>query len=213
METEKRELWSIITAIFLMAVIISFIQNELKVSVFLSSLLISLIIISVSVFSKKIAAYHIDVEIKQKIWEFKRFWITAWSYLKAPFPIGLVLPILLGFLSGGALKFFAFLQFKSKALPAKASKKYGLDRYSGIMEWDDALIVFYSTLAVLVLSIAVSFSNLAFLNSLAKYSLIYAISNLIPIGNLDGTKLLFGSRALFVFTWILAIITALTIAL
>jgi len=213
MDPEKRELWSIIAAVLLMAVMLSFVQNELKISVFLSSLLISVIIISVSVFTKKLTAYHIDVEIKQKIWEFKRFWITTWAYLKKPIPIGLILPILLGFLSGGAVKFLAFLQFESKALSAKAAKKYGLARYSGIMEWDDAMIVFYSTLSVLVLSIVVSFSNLVFLNNLAKYSLIYAISNLIPLGNLDGTKLFFGSRALFVFTWILAIITALTIAL
>jgi len=213
MNLGKKEIWSIVAAVLLMAVIISFMENELKMSVFLSSLLISAIIFSVSVLSKKLFAYSIDVEIRQKLWEFRRFWITSWAYLRKPIPIGLILPVLLAFLSGGAIKFFAFLQFESRAMPSKAVKKYGMSRYSGsLMEKDDALIVFYSTLPVLILSIAVSFSNLIFLENLSKYALIYAVSNLLPLGKLDGTRLFFGSRGLFTFTWVLVIITALTIA-
>lgn len=212
MNIEKREWFSILAAILLMAVIISFIENELKISVFLSSLLISLIVVSISVFAKKFIAYSIDVEVRQSIWQFHRYWISTRAHFEKPVPIGLILGILLAFLSGGAIKFLAFLQFESKATSAKAVKKYGIPRYSEIMDWDDALIVFYSTLALLILSVAVSFSTLPFLENLAKYSLIYAISNLIPIGKLDGSRLFFGSRPLFFFTWVLAVIAGLTIA-
>ena len=205
---EKREILSVTVSIILCAVVISFIDGEIRAPFLLSALAISAVIILISVCSKKLTAGNIDVGIKLKIWEFQRYGLAAKQKFRSPFPIGLLLPLILVIISNGMLKFLAFLQFESKALPAKAVKKYGLRRFSGIMEWDDALIVFYSVLPLMILAIAASFFDSAFFNSLSRYSMFYVISNLIPISQLDGTKLFFGSRPLFVFTWILAVISS-----
>lgn len=200
---QKKEMTGIIIAVVLMALILGFSENELKLNVILSSLLISAIVILISVFAKKITASYLDLELENKTWEFRRYGISAREYLKRPFPIGLILPLLLAFISGGVVKFLALLQFEVKTLPSRVAKKYGLRRFSGIMEWDDALIAFYSAVPLLILAIACSYVNAAFFISLAKFSFLYVFSNLLPISKLDGTRLFFGSKPLFIFTWIL----------
>jgi hypothetical protein len=210
---EKSEWVSLIIAIVLMSLLISFNNNTFSESKIASALLISIIVISLAVYTKKITAHKIDTKITIKNWEFQRYWIGTRSHLKKPFPIGIFLPLLLGFVSGGLVKFLAFLQFKLEALPAKAVKKYGQRRFSDAMEWDDALVVFYSLCPLLVLSIISAFlsSSSLFFMDLAKYSLYYSIYNLIPFGLLDGNKLFFGSRPLYVFSLILTVCTALIV--
>jgi len=211
---EKAEIISVAVAVLLMAVIISFVGGVFSPSVLFSSLVISAIVIGISVCSKNLEAGHLDISLTHKTWEFQRYGIIKQSKFKNPAPVGLFVPPLLALISsamsiGGVVKFLALLQFESKALPSKAAKKYGLRRYSGIMEWDDALIVFYSAAPLMLLAvIANAFSSAVFLQDLAKYSMIYVISNLLPISKLDGTKLFFGSRPLFIFSWILVVVVS-----
>ena len=83
------------------------------------------------------------------------------------------------------------------------------------MEWDDALIGFYSTLALLVLASVCSFINVASFPfaEFAKYSLYYALYNLIPFSPLDGAKIFSGSRPLYIFTLVISGISALIVLL
>lgn len=202
----------VIVAFVLMAAILPFNNGEFNISFVSQAILISAIIMAISILSKKLAAYYIDVEIEHKIWEFQRYGLSTKSHFRRPFPIGLILPLLLAIITGGLLKFLAFLQFEARALPAKAVKKFGGgSRFSGICEWDDAIIVFYGVLPLLILASLASFFASPFLISFSKFSVIFAISNLIPISKLDGSKLLFGSRPLFVFTWLLVIIAGITV--
>lgn len=207
----KKETIAISLAIILMALIISFVKKELILETLASSLLIALIIISTAVFSKKITAKNLDMSIEIKPWTFQRYWISRSSYFKRPVSIGLILPIVLAFLSEGKIKFLAFLEFETKALPSKVSKRYGLKRYPNVMEWDDALIGFYSLLGVLSLGIISSLLDILFFKELAKYALIYSISNFIPISSLEGTKIFFGSRNLYVLSLIILVLAGLVI--
>jgi Zn-dependent protease len=100
-----------------------------------------------------------------------------------------------------------FLQFESKALPTKVVKRFGLRRISGIMEWDDALIVFYSLMPLLMMALLAKFFTGLFFSDLARYAWIYVVCNLLPISKLDGTKLFFGSIPLFIFTWAITLLT------
>ena len=102
-----------------------------------------------------------------------------------------MIPLLLSFLSAGSIKMFTFLQFESKPLTEKAIKKRGKETWKEIMEWDLGLIAFYGIIALLALSLI---ANGIGAISLAKYTIFFAIWNLVPFGQLDGTKIFFGSR-------------------
>ena len=204
---KKKELLILIISAILMALILSFYEMQLQIDKFLSFLLISIIIIFSYCISKKITAKVIDLEIEYKFWELKRYWFSAYAYLKKPIPMGLIFPLLLSILSNGYIKFLAFMQYESKALPGRFAKK------SGIREWDDALLVFYSVLPLLILSLVANYIGGDFFYNLAKYSLFFIISNMIPISKLDGTRIFFGSKPLFIFSWTLILITSIFILL
>lgn len=204
---DKKEIIYASIAIVLMTIILSFVNYNLLVEKMPLYFIFSAVIILLSIFSKKITARIIDVGIKIKSWEWKRYGIYARSEFKKSIPLGIILPLLLSFLFSYRY-FFGLLQFKSTALSSKVVKKYGKDRFSGLMEWDDALIVFYSIIPLLALALIVRFINITPIIELSRITMFYILWNLIPISQLDGTKLFFGSRPLFVFTWILALIAS-----
>lgn len=208
---EKGEWKSIILAIIIAAALLSFNNNILDFNIFY--VLIPIIILGVFVISQKATANYIDVSIEIKTWEMKRWWYTTWAELKRAAPVGIIFPLLLGFLSGGMIKMLTLLQFHATALPSKAAKKYGIRRIMHIMEWDDALVGFYGILGVGILAILASFFTLTSFpfNDLAKFSLYYMVWNLIPISKLAGSKIFFGSRPLYVFTLILTFLTGMIV--
>ncbi len=210
MITKKEGIASSI-AIILMALIIGFTNKEFMLEKFAWGLLISLLIIFTAILSKKVTAKKLDTSIEIKPWTFQRYGFTRSSHFKNPVSIGLILPLILAFLSNGQIKFLAFLEFQTKALPSKVTKRYGLKRYANVLEWDDALIGFYSMAGVLLLGIIASFFSPVFFKDLAKYSLIYALSNLIPISSLEGTRIFFGSRPLYIFSWTILVLAGLII--
>ncbi len=214
---ERKEAWAIVIAVLTLSIVLYFpklmgASGSIGIT---SSIIISGLIILTAVYSKTLVAKYIDDSVTYKIWEFKRFWITYHAEFKNPVPIGVLLPIIISFFSNGMIKFLAVLQYESQALPSKVTKRYGRRRFSQIMEWDDALIVFYSMVAIFVLACAARFgTNILpsnFLSSLARYSLYYAAANLIPFGKLDGTKLFMGSKPLYVFTLILLVVSGLVV--
>ena len=65
-----------------------------------------------------------------------------------------------------------------------------------------------SVLALSILSYILASSTpfSAFFSALSRYSIYYAISNILPLGQLDGTKILFGSRIWWLILTTLSII-------
>ncbi|MEK6885752.1 MAG: hypothetical protein AABX17_02190 [Nanoarchaeota archaeon] len=210
----KKEYIPIIVSIALFTLLLTY-NNEIfsfeKIPLYL---ILSTAIILISIFAKKIAAKKIHTEIEHKIWEFQRYWFSKGSHLRHPVLIGFFLPALLGFLSGGAIKFLTFLEFNSKELPGKATKRFGIKRFSTMLEWDDARIGFFGLVAVMALAIIakflISFQAFPFIE-LSKYALYFAIYNIIPFSTLDGMKILMGSRPLYIFSLGLLILTGLVV--
>lgn len=196
MFTTKEISW-IIIAILIMGFIISL--PKLSISspyVFLTAA----IIILTSVLTKKIASSHYSIKIEHRIWSFKRWGWYERSKFKKPIPIGLILPFFVSFLSLGIIKILTLLQFDAKNLPKKrVLKKRGAHRYSEINESDLAFTSAWGFWALIVLAIIGYLINQP---ELTKYSVYYGIWNLIPISNLDGSKLFFGS----LINWILLVI-------
>jgi len=173
---------------------------------FLVYLLIAFIIIFVSVFAKKLFAYSREIEIEQKILHWRRWGWYERSYFKKSLPAGLILPFVLVWITYpyyGFIKMLTFLQFDPQPTTARAAKRHGLYRYSELTEWHIAAIAGIGIFASLVLSVFAYIFNFP---NLARYSIYYAAWNLLPLGQLDGSKLLFGSRRLWVLLAILVLI-------
>jgi len=203
----KKEIIYAALAILVMTLTLSFVDYNLLFEKMPLYLIFSAIIILISIFSKKITAKIIDVSVEIKSWEWKRYGIYARSEFKKPIPTGFVLPLLLSLLFSYRY-FFCLLQFDSTALTSKAAKKYGKNRISGLTEWDEALIIFYSIIPLIILALFVKFTNISLIAELSRITMFYVLWNLVPVSKLDGTKLFFASRPLFTFTWILTLIAS-----
>lgn len=199
---KPKELLHILLALILFAFIISFLQG---INPFLTALLIAFIILAISILTKKFVAHYLDSSIEHKIWHLQRYGYYTRSYFKKPFPTGIIIPFVLVWLSypSGFLKCCIFLQFDSKSTPARAAKRRGLVRLSEITESHLAWIAAAGTIATLTLS------GIAFIlgfTELAKFSIYFSVWNLIPIGQLDGTKILFGNKILWLILTTISII-------
>lgn len=208
MFTKKEITWIIIAVIiFTFIISLGFPENYNPLL-----LLIPLIIILTSVISKKIASKFYSIEIEHKIWEFKRWGFYERSKFKKPIPIGLILPFFLSLLSLGTIKMLIFLQFEAKNISEKRilKKQGGIRRFKRIEmnELDCAMTAawgFYALLALAIIGLIIKVPELT------KYSIYYTLWNLIPISNLDGAKLFFGSSLSWAFITIVYIIFLLGI--
>lgn len=201
---KKKEIGFIVFAIILMALVISFNYKSIETNIFLNALLISAIIIIFGVLVRYLVAGLLDIEIEHSVWKLERYGLYRRRYFIKPIPMGILMPLLLGFLSLGEIKWLALLQVDIiKALPSKIAKRFGVRRFAEIKEFDVALIIFWGLIATLVITGIALLGNY---DMLAKYSLYYAIWNLIPISQLDGLKLLLSSRALYILACIFTLI-------
>jgi len=199
MFTKKEVSWMIV-AILIMGFMIGWsIEPVYSPVVFL----IAALIIFVNVTVKKIVAPHYSIKIEHKIFEFRRWGWYERSKFKKSIPMGLILPFFISFISLGMIKIFTLLQFDYENLKTKrVLRKRGIHRYSEVNEYDMAFTAAWGFWALIFLAVIGSFFNQPLLS---KYAIFYGFWNLIPFGNLDGTKLFFGSF----FNWTLLFIAYL----
>tara|TARA_Y100000310_G_scaffold138173_1_gene137080 strand:+ start:13887 stop:14522 length:636 start_codon:yes stop_codon:yes gene_type:complete len=197
--TTKKEVTWVIIAILVMGFIISF---SLTPTYSPKILLISAIIILTSVITKKIAGNHLAITVEHTILEFKQFWVTKRSHFKNPIPIGLIFPFFISIISLGMIKPFTLLQYNAENIKKKRIKRArgeGPYRREEINESDLGFTVAWSLWALILLTIIGLYLKQP---ELAKYSVYYALWNLIPAGQLDGMKLFMGSM----FHWALLVL-------
>ena len=192
----KKEVYWIIIAIIILGFVIEFSE---KYTLTATGFIYAAIIILTSVLIKNLAADYFHVIIEHKIWSFKQWWFTKRAHFKNPVPIGLIIPFFITFVSIGAIKVMTILQFDGKPSSKKLLKKRGTVRKSEVNESDFAFISAWASWALIFLAIIASLIKQP---ELAKYAICYGFWNLLPISQLDGSKLFFGS---FV-NWLLLII-------
>jgi hypothetical protein len=197
-----KELANILIVIILFAFIISFLQD---LNAFLTALLIAFIIIAVNVLSKKIMASYLDSEIEQKVWQWQRWGYYARSHLKKPIPAGIIFPFILIWISYpiGFLKVLTFLQFDVKPTSARAAKRHGLYKFTEMTEWHIAAIAGIGIFANLVLAVI---AYMLGYSELARFSIYFSVWNLLPVSQLDGSRIFFGSKILWVILAVLSLI-------
>ncbi|MFC1685783.1 hypothetical protein ACFLZZ_02040 [Nanoarchaeota archaeon] len=159
--------------------------------------LLGLLILTVNTVGRKLTALFYDADAKISHWHIKRYGFWKWMYFKKLFPIWFILPVFLIWITDGFISWLAIITFEASPLKSRARRKF-----SEVTEWDLALIAIGGLLLNAVLAFV---SYLLGFGDFAKINLMFILFNLIPISNLDGAKVLFGSRFLGVFAVIFAL--------
>jgi Zn-dependent protease len=195
-----RELAYIITISIILAFTISLVET---LELFLFTLFFVFLVIIINVLAKKITAFILDSEIEIKLWEVKRWGYRAHHHLKKTFPAGAFLPLLVTGLSFGFLYWMSCLVFETKGKVYRAAKRWGLYSFSEITEYHIALIAGFGILANLVFAII---GYIIGMPEFARLNIYFAFFNILPISDLDGSKILFGSIVFWSFLAILTLI-------
>ena len=202
-----QEIPHILIAIIVFAFVLSL---EKGLNVFALSLIYAFLIIIINVEAKKLAAYYFETDIRIKTWHFQRYGFFPSSYFKLPIPIGIILPALLSIVSLGYAKWMAFLQFDSKPLKEKAVKRHYGSRFSELVEKHLAYIAAGGIFGNIILAVIAALFNLG---DLARLSIYYGIFNMLPISQLDGSKIFFWSWRFWLFMLALLLVSLLLLVI
>ncbi len=203
----ESELLHIIIAVVVLALVIGF-QYILDKSwgMFSTAFLFAFIIIGLNIITKKITARALDSDVEHKIWSFSRYGIKAHEKMSSEFPGGILVPLVFSFLTLGYFKIMTILTYEARALKHRAARRFGYYSFTEMTDWHNALIGASGILILLALSIFSYFLPFGNPEILSKMSAYYAFFNLLPLPNLDGMQIYFGSRVLYT---VLALITAI----
>lgn len=196
-----REIVTILLVSLILA--ISYIYPEIRNS---ERLLIALggflVAIGINILAKKIVAYNLEADVQTKLWDLYYFGFREKRHFKKPVPMIWLTP-LLSMISRGAMIWMPLLEFEVSPRVERVAKRHELYRFANMTEWHLALIVFWSLIANVFAYVVLSFCGL---REMAIISLYYAMWSMIPVSGLDGSRLLFGSRKLWVMAGIILLI-------
>ncbi len=192
-----------ILTILLSLIVLSFSRAFTNLNLFINSFLFFAVILLIYTFSKKITAYYYEAEEQEEVWSFQRYGFYKRSYFKNPIPIGLILPFLLSLFTFGSFPWYAVLQSKVEPKKSRVAKKHGFWSFSEMTDWHLSLISTAGICSLLFFSLITYLLNLP---QLTKLSIYFACFNLLPLGKLDGSKILFGSKFLYLFLLIIALL-------
>jgi len=193
----RNEIFTIILASLILALTVSF-KNTAGIYYAGISFLI---IISANVATKKIVGYFLETDVQTKFWSWYRFGFRKDSHFKSPVPMAW-LPLLLALFTKGFFWWLAILEFDVKAKSERVSRRHGLYRFTEVTEWHMAWIATWGLIINAALAIV---AYLAGFELFTKLSMYYIVWSLVPLSKLDGSRIFFASRAMW--------ITIVTIAL
>jgi Zn-dependent protease len=164
----------------------------------LFSLLAFAIAILGNIFAKKIAAYYFDSEIEMQLWYTRKHPLFKRRFPQKPFPAGVILPLLtkIIFLPFNFFFWMTSIVFDIKPRIYRGARRQGLYTFSEITEYQIGLIAASGIIINLIFAIIGYFLGFPLFSRLNIY---FAFFNMIPISELDGNKILFGSRILWSF--------------
>jgi len=164
------------------------------------------IIFFVNIGAKKLAALYFQADIETKIWQIQRWGLYERSHLKYPIPMGIILPFLISIISLGSLFWLASIQTEITAKKEKVVKRHDYYSFSEMTEFQIGVIPAMGIIACFLLAIIAYFAGFG---ELSKLAIFFACFNMLPIGQLDGTKIFFGS---VIWWFILAVICVIGLA-
>lgn len=191
----SKEPYHILAAILILTMVIGFGDaiNQ-QWSELAKAFFFAVVIITVVIVTRKLVASMLDVAIEHKVWSVSRWGFASHRILKPEVPAGIVVPMIFTLFSLGYLKIMPLLSYDTAGLKTRAARRFGFASFITLTEWHIAVIGGAGIIGVLLVSFVSYFVGLEHLAKIASY---YALINLIPYSNLDGTQILFGSRPLW----------------
>ncbi len=189
----KKEIWREGGIILIASLILGLAVSFLEPSLFFIAVISFLILISLNVLAKKIYAYYLEADTKTKFWAWYQYGFAKKSHFKKPLPM-FWLPLALSLLTTGFFWWLAILEFDVKPRVERISRKHGLYRFSEMTDWHVALI---ATAGIFVNIILATIGYFIGFETFARLNLYFAAWSIIPLSNLDGSKILFGSKVLW----------------
>ena len=185
----KKEILIILVVSVILAFSISLVETW---NLFLYSLLAVFLVILINIFGKKVVSYYLDSEVEVKIWEVERYGFRPGQNFRKPFPAGAVLPLVskIFLFPLGSFVWMASLVFDVKPKIYRAVKRHGLYSFSEMSESHIGRIAIAGIVANLFFALI---GYLIGFDEFAKINLYYAFFNMLPISELDGNKIFFGS--------------------
>ncbi len=164
-----------------------------------------LIVVLIYQISQKLAAYRYKVNTSYRIMSMQRFWFRPSKEKRIGYPVGIILSLLIALFSKGRL---IWLTIGSFIVENEKYKRLGF-KFAHVTEYEIAKIASVGPLAVTILALA--FKSIGNFNELVLVSSLYAVFNLIPIGDSDGMKILFGAKYMYFFILGFVLISALLV--
>ncbi len=203
---KKQEIISILVAILVFSIVLSFRQIVLGNFIYVGTAIIfSASVIFTNIGAKKLAARTLDSDVEHDFWYWQRYGFKPGNYLKKKIPAGVALPLILTAFSLGFLKCMTFLTYETTALRRRAVRRFGFYSFTEMTDWHNSLIGAGGIIALLALSFITYWSPFVLIDGLWKVSAFYAFWNMLPVSRFDGAQIFFGSRVLWTA---LALITA-----
>jgi len=157
--------------------------------------------------AQKLAANHYGCSSEFCLWSVQRYGFRPYNRFKNPLPVGVIIGILVAFLSAG--KFF-FAAVASSTIIEQRHRRVGR-KYINMTAIEIAKIALSGVFAALLL--AFLFSAFHFSKQSVLIASLFAGFQIIPIPHLDGIKILFGSLPLFAFSAAFVILSVLLVNL
>jgi hypothetical protein len=195
----KKEIFiiSLVIIIFAFSINISLSLIENWKTFFWSLIAISIIVLG-NIFAKKIMAYNLDSEIDMQVWETGKNPLFPQKRKTGSFPMGAFLPIISKIILFPFKNFIwmASLVFDVRPRIYRGAKRHGLYTFSEITEYHIGLIAASGIIINLLFSLIGYLLGFSLFSRLNMY---YAFFNMLPLSELDGNKIFFGSRILWSF--------------
>ena len=186
----KKEIVVLITSALVLGYIFDF--PDFGWITWLASSVSALLILAVNTAGKKVTAHIYDSYVEIKHWDLTQFGFRKTERFKNPIPVWLFVPLVLVFITAGFIKWLAVTTFDTSAQASRARRAF-----AHVGEWDLAMIAVGGILFNIILAFL---GQLTGATDFARINLMFALYSLIPFSNLDGAKIFFGSRLLWVFS-------------
>jgi len=153
-----------------------------------------LIIIGANVLIKKIVGFFLEINVRTRFWSWYQYGFRKDSHFKKPVPM-LWVPLLGSLFSKGIFWWLAILEFDVTPKTERVAKRHGLYRFTQVTEWHVAWIAAWGIILNFALAII---AYIAGFELFARLSLYFAAWSIIPLSGLDGSKIFFASRGLWI---------------
>ncbi|OIO42573.1 hypothetical protein COU56_01655 [Candidatus Pacearchaeota archaeon CG10_big_fil_rev_8_21_14_0_10_31_9] len=145
----------------------------------------------INIATKKITAYYFETSIEHKIWSVDRYWLRRKDTFKNKIPFGILIPFIATIASLGNFLFLAALEFDIKTLTSRVSKRHEWYKFTDITDFHLGVIAASGVILNLVFAVI---GYLAGFSLFAKLNIYYAFYCMLPLWNLDGTKIFFANK-------------------